>query len=280
MSTVATKPRKSAPKLPATSTPAGHKRPEASSPVGLSVRERVANLADTLHKADNLLESAYDAAERGSTVDTLLDLIAHDLLVDAMGPIVRADYDDASTPVTKGDAAVAYKALFPVLAALEGAMALATGTALYSALADVFKLLDWAQEECDAAALGKLLPEVGEEASLASPGQDAARPNAGESDPRTRIAEAVAVLLAAAHEHGRGEVWGVHSLVKLVERTLDSANSEDADDLQEVSNLLEQLLAVIEKVNDEALDCMLLHAGASLLTTAKELVDHKCEAVS
>lgn len=47
-----------------------------------------------------------------------------------------------------------------------------------------------------------------------------------------------------------------------------------------MSNLLEQVLAVIEKGNDDALDCMLLHAGASLITTAKQLVDDKCEAVS
>lgn len=108
------------------------------------------------------------------------------------------------------------------------------------------------------------------------------RPGApvGDPDPSSRVAEAVAVLLASAHEHGRAEVWGVHSLAKLIERTLDSADPEDADDLQDVSNLLEQVLAVIEKVNDQALDCMLLHAGTSLLTTAKQLVDDKCEAVS
>lgn len=105
-------------------------------------------------------------------------------------------------------------------------------------------------------------------------------PDAGESDPRTRIAEAVAVLFAAAREHGQADIWGVHSLAALIERTLESAAPEGADDLQEVSNLLEQVLAVIEKVNDQALDCMLLHAGTSLLTTAKQLVDDKCEAVS
>lgn len=104
--------------------------------------------------------------------------------------------------------------------------------------------------------------------------------HASEPAPHSRIAEAVAVLFTAAREHGRAEVWGVHSLAKLIERTLDPANSEDADDLQYVSNLLEQVLAVLEKVNGDALDCMLLHAGASLLTTAKQLVDDKCEAVS
>lgn len=117
-------------------------------------------------------------------------------------------------------------------------------------------------------------------ATQGHPEHDAARLIADESDPRTRIAEALAVLCAAAREHGCAEVWGVHSLAALIERTFDSANPEDADELQGVSNLLEQVLAVIEKVNTDALDCMLMHASASLLTTAKQLVDDRCEAIS
>lgn len=53
--------------------------------------------------------------------------------------------------------------------------------------------------------------------------------DAGELDPSSRIAEALAVLFAAAREHGRAEVWGAHSLVKLAESTIASADAEDAD---------------------------------------------------
>lgn len=146
--------------LPAPAEPAAYKRPEAtySAPIGLTVKERVANLEDTFHKAIRQFELAQDAVEKGTALDILLRLIANDLLVKAMSPIVRADPDDASTPVTKEDAADAYEALFPLLAALEGATVLALGTPVQATLTDAFRMLDWAQEECDSTALGALLP--------------------------------------------------------------------------------------------------------------------------
>lgn len=274
MSAVATKPRKSAPKLPGVSAPATYKRPESTyrPAIGKTAAERLEVLRAAFHAADAKIEAAYDAVETGTAVETLLDHINHELSMSVMSPILRNE-DEANLPVTKADAEASYNAAFGMLAALEGAMALSIDDVIYPTLVEAFQLLDWAQTECDSCALGALLPALSTE-------QSTGRTRTGELDSGERIAEAVAVLHAAAHEHGRAEVWGVHTLAKLIESTLDSANPEDADDLQDVSNLLEQVLAVIDKVNGDALDCMLLHAGASLLTTAKQLVDDKCEAVS
>ncbi len=150
----ATKPRaKAAPVAPAYTRPVQTFFPE----VGKTAEERLAALRATLQAADEKLEAAYDAAERGSAVDTLLDLIAHDLMCSVMSPLMR-DADEADIPVTKGSIEVAHQTLFPVLAALEGAMALSVGTVLSTTLAEAFNLLNWAQDECDSAALGALMP--------------------------------------------------------------------------------------------------------------------------
>lgn len=140
-------------------TQASYARPvQTFSPViGKTAEERLNILRATLHTADHTLEAAYDAAEPGSAVDVLLDLIAHDLMCSVMSPLMR-DADEADIPVTKGSIEVAHQTLFPVLAALEGAMALATGTVLSATLAEAFNLLNWAQDECDSVALGALMP--------------------------------------------------------------------------------------------------------------------------
>lgn len=132
-------------------------QPRPNRPAELSMDARLQSLRVALWTADEKLEAAYDAAERGTAIDGLLRLIAHDLLCSASRPMLRNE-DEAAIPVTKVDAAETYKALFPVLAALQGAIALATGTVLAATLTDALDLLNWAQEECDAVALGALLP--------------------------------------------------------------------------------------------------------------------------
>jgi len=160
MSAVATKPRKSAPKSSDGSARAVYKRPEQvySPAKGETADERLATLCATLRAADEKIEAAYDATERGTVVDTLLHLIAHTLMCTALHPVLRGE-DEPAIPVTRVDLAETYEALFPVLAALEGAMALSIGTVISSTLADAYSLLDWAQTECDFCALGKLLPD-------------------------------------------------------------------------------------------------------------------------
>jgi hypothetical protein len=149
-------PRQRKPRLAA---PLIYKRPEQTyfAVVGGTAEERLATLRATLREAEEKIETAYDAVERGTAVDTLLHLIGHDLLCDAMRPEVMGA-DGAPSP-NRADLDEAYMALFPVLASLEGAMALSMGTVINSTLVDAYSLLDWAQNECDGAALGKLLPE-------------------------------------------------------------------------------------------------------------------------
>lgn len=143
---------------PGLAAPLVYKRPEQTyfAVVGGTAEERLATLRATLREAEEKIEAAYDAVERGTAVDTLLHLIGHDLLCDAMRPEIMGA-DGAPSP-NRADLDEAYTALFPVLASLEGAMALSMGTVINSTLVDAYNLLDWAQNECDSAALGKLLP--------------------------------------------------------------------------------------------------------------------------
>lgn len=238
---------------------------------GASVSERIDTLRATLHMADEKLEAAYDAADPGTAVDTLLNLVAHDLVCKAMHPVLRNE-DEATILVTKADLAVAYEALFPVLAVLEGAMALSIGTVLSATLVEAFQLLNWAQEECDSAALGALLPPAVAEKSTE-------RVRTSELEPQGLVAEATAVILAASREHGLAEIWAVHSLVKFVDSAVGSAGQADLEQLEDASAMLEQVLALLQVVNSDDIDCMLLAAGSSLLGTAKRLIDDKCAEV-
>ncbi|MFZ3120051.1 MAG: hypothetical protein WA159_17255 [Variovorax sp.] len=249
MTAAATKPRaKAAPVAPAYTRPVQTFFPE----VGKTAEERLAALRATLQAADEKLEAAYDAAERGSAVDTLLDLIAHDLLCTALHPVLRNE-DEAAYPVTKSDLAATYEALFPVLAALEGAMALAVGTVLSATLAEVFNLLDWAQTECDSAALGALLP--GEAAA------DARAVKAPALDAMPSIIEGLqaATAVDAIDDKPRGEF--------------------DEDQMHEVIAITKEAAAIMQARSKTA-DCdhlfAALWAAERAIDTLDDGIDAKC----
>jgi hypothetical protein len=103
----------------------------------------IADIRQWIGTAEEKLEMAYDAAERGEPIDTLLDHINHNVILEPNRIIQRDD-------LTQSDAGRVYKLLFPVLACLEGALKLADNTVVHSTLKEAFDLLDAAQTALDA----------------------------------------------------------------------------------------------------------------------------------
>lgn len=118
--------------------PAAGKKAAATNSMTDAIRlEQVLN---ALAEVDQKLEAVYDAVEPRSSLEILLDLIAHDLLVEAVQPL-------RGTVLTKGAIVGAHGALFSPLAALEAAIALAGGTAFQRDLIGAHQLLEWAHNE-------------------------------------------------------------------------------------------------------------------------------------
>jgi hypothetical protein len=143
MNAVLTKPRARASKRSS-----GTHKPAASTVT-------IADIRNWITLADEKLEMAYDAAERGEPIDTLLDHINHCVLVTPQYTINRDD-------LTQADASRIYRGLFPVLACLQGAIRLAGGTVLQATLEEAFALLDAAQTALDPVNEAvRILPEGG-----------------------------------------------------------------------------------------------------------------------
>jgi hypothetical protein len=130
------------------------KRSAATSKVGPPV-VTIANIVQWVCAAEQKLEMAYDTADRGEPIDTLLDHINHNVLSGPFSIIHRED-------LTQGDAKRIYTGLFPVLACLQGAIKLAEGTVLHTTLEEAFALLDAAQTALDPVSQAvRMLPEGG-----------------------------------------------------------------------------------------------------------------------
>lgn len=321
---------------------------------------RLAKLQMALRQADERIEMAYDAAEHGSALELLLEHTNHVLVVKAVRAMLK------ESPTVQ-DADATRDALMLVLAALEGCVALSIGTIVHGALVEALQLLDWAQDECEAIYLHRLLPEsvpgagflrgrdiainmlkaggelgdareglrryrggkpqvnfvkgylseIIEEPALldgftsimsatlrndhvdlaeleritlseteagpveedggqwgtiagafaAGPALKRAPRAASQAEPQRLTAEAVDVIYASVGEHSLTQIWGVHTLAKLARAAVDQAwtDAPERGLLEHASNELDAVLAVLNKVNDESLDCALLHAGESLL---------------
>ncbi|MFL9670474.1 hypothetical protein WIX39_026325 [Variovorax sp. AB1(2024)] len=102
----------------------------------------IADIRNWIGMANEKLEKAYDAAERGEVVDMLLDHINHNILCAPWGIMQRAD-------LTQADAKRVYQGLFPVLACLQGAIKFAEESVLYATLREAFDLLEAAQDALD-----------------------------------------------------------------------------------------------------------------------------------
>lgn len=102
----------------------------------------IADIRNWIGTAEEKLEMAYDAADRGEPIDTLLDHVNHDVILEPNRVIQRDD-------LTQADAKRVYEGLFPVLACLQGALKLAEGTVLHTTIEEAFALLDAAQTALD-----------------------------------------------------------------------------------------------------------------------------------
>ncbi|RQO57060.1 hypothetical protein DBV14_09630 [Variovorax sp. KBW07] len=125
-------------KAPSTSKPDRAITPIENEPSAVTITD----IRQWIGTAEEKLEAAYDAAERGEPIDTLLDHINHDVILEACRVIQRDD-------LTQADAQRVYQKLFPVLACVQGAIKLAEGTVLHTTLEEAFALLDAAQTALD-----------------------------------------------------------------------------------------------------------------------------------
>lgn len=111
---------------------------------GGACKTTIADIRSWIIAADEKLEAAYDAAQRGEFIDTMLDHICHSVMLEPVRLIQRDDF-------TQFDAKRVYAELFPVLACIQGAIGLAEGTVLCRTLEEAFQLLDTAQTALDSA---------------------------------------------------------------------------------------------------------------------------------
>jgi hypothetical protein len=145
-------------------------------------------------RVDELLERVFDACEESSTIETLVQLVGHEMLPMILGPL-RSD-------PTRAEAAVVYRELFKPLAMLEATVKMAAGTVLEGMLKEAFQELDTAHTGLDAVGeVVQSLPEVREvtrEASAAG-----------------NVASAIAELLAKAEDNysncSQSELVSVHA---------------------------------------------------------------------
>ncbi|MGJ7484309.1 hypothetical protein ACSFA2_03570 [Variovorax sp. LT2P21] len=288
MTAVATKPRKSAPK-PAGVPAAAYRRPDqVYSPLrGETADERLATLRATLQTADEKLEMAYDAAERGTPVDVLLDLINHDLLCRAAHPAIMGvegePYPD------RAHLERTQLALFPVLAALEGAMALAVGTVLSATLAEAFNLLDWAQEEADSAALGALLPEVAEPGSAPAASTpattDVSEPDCSEDADTAQMhfGHALALIENLADDQQKSVlVFAARNLLRFMDGLLwDDIQSRNTDHLNDCSAQFDVIIGVLAAAAQEVEhpDDACVWGISTLVELSKKALDDHIEKV-
>jgi hypothetical protein len=133
----------------------------------LLLSARLEALRDKFVAAGQIIEDAYDACPGATALEHLLDWINHGAVYEASRPMVK-------DKPTKADADFTYQAMFAPLAALEGAIALAAGGMLQAPLRKAFGLLDAAHDECDAAALGAVLPNESTDENSFNKGRDLA----------------------------------------------------------------------------------------------------------
>lgn len=231
---------------------------------GTPVSERIETLRAALYEADEKIEGAYDSAECGSASELLLDHIAHDLLCDAVRPILRNE-DEAHISFTNGDADTARGALFTVLAALEGAMALSLGSMICSTLAEAFLLLDWAQDELEDLALHRLLPEVTDGAQAANAGLERLALDDRDQlldDASAHYGHALAVVRSCCRDTQLcGLVWAAKNLMEHEDRCLiDALRSEDLSDIETASaaiSVIVDLLSAAAHATEDSDDALM-----------------------
>lgn len=118
---------------------------------------------DAIYKADHKMEAAYDATEPGDSIELVIDHIAHNIMHEAVRPIL------AEGIPTQATAEAVATAMFTPLATLEAAIALAGDAVFRPNLIEAFNLLDHVNNQLDVnCPLWKLLPEGTNEAAPAA----------------------------------------------------------------------------------------------------------------
>ncbi|TSD59076.1 hypothetical protein FFI97_001725 [Variovorax sp. KBS0712] len=269
MSAVLDKPRAKVASAPA-KTAVAVRKPETS----------IADIRAWIVSADEKLEMAYDAAEKGESVDVLLDHICHSVMLEPVRIIHCED-------LTQADAQRVYDSLFPALACIQGAIKLADGTVLQHALEEAFELLDTAQTALDPVNEAvRSLAEGDTERDEHSPDHPHAAPIAApveserddeDFDPYCLMLQARDVAEAAFHEGGSDAIWGLHSLIEQtvskVSAVVEAENATDEDVRNDASADLAGTLAVVHAVNNDTVDNPLLYGVASLIRMAKWQID-------
>ena len=248
-------------------------------------KDPLAELREAIALADEKLEMAYEAAEPGEYVDTLIDHVCHGLLGDAVRPL-------QSPQVTQADSMRVYRDLFPVLACLQGAIKLAEGTVLTSTLEEAFAILDAAQNALDSATETVRALPPGHDRSheltteeVSDAGLDNELPAIQQhplpgqlQDPVSIMTQALEVMLMAAVESGSDVMWGLHALVEngwgdvdQAHRVLREAGKPRTELHDKASETLAGVLGVLRAVQTEHGE--LVGAVATLVTIAKLQLD-------
>ena len=237
--------------------------------------EHFCDVQVAIDDATDKLKLAYEAAECGDPVDTILDLIAHRLLTEAVSPIMSGSPSRAEGEAT-------YEALFGVLGALHGAIALAVGTVVHATLIEAYHLLDWAQNELDSATLANLLPEV-ETAAPESESEAAAQATQSTGAnfvliAYTKASEAGEILDYLLQDLNSGVAYGAFALIKIAIEALSGAHEAPTkENANHASAELSVAIDVLElfTVSEQVLGSKLLAAEGvlSLLNLAKSILD-------
>lgn len=236
---------------------------------------------EQLGKADAVLSQAWDAAELGEPIDTLLRHVVENLLPDAVYLPLQKERPTAA------EIDQVYHALSAPIACLIGAAQLADGTLLFEPLRVAGEMLDDLQDMCsDAAPLATMAPE--REPGPGLPANPASAPPQEKESNLDRslrmpfsnaiatLEEAAAILrmyLDSVAEPTQGSL-GLH---RLMEVTVSAANENEVAALWEI-DAAERVQADMETVADL---CSLVseHDGGLVMEGTRALVQVACEAL-
>lgn len=236
----------------------------------------IADIRGWMVLADEKLEQAYDAAERGEYIDGMLDHICHSMLLEPLELIQRDRF-------TQFDAGRVYDGLFPVLAVIHGAIRVAEGTIIHHTLTEAFQLLDNAQGALDSATNQvRALPldddDLQGAESPASPIQPAAHYDDLEiNEVDCAVSEAIGIMVARGEEANSNLVYGAILAAEAARNELAKGmTARNMDECADASAPLDVaadvLLAGLAQFDD-----LSLHGAWRLLAGAKERLDNEIE---
>jgi hypothetical protein len=255
---------------PRTSTPDKAHAPIENEPQSPLVT--IADIRGWMVLADEKLEQAYDAAERGEYIDGMLDHICHSMLLEPLELIQRNSF-------TQFDAGRVYDGLFPVLAVIHGAIKIAEGSIIHHTLTEAFRLLDNAQGELDSATSQvRALPvdddDMQEAGGEASPAQPAAIYDDFEiSEVDCIVSEAIGIMEKRGEEANSNLVYGAILAAEAAQAALRKGmTSRSMDECADASTPLDVAADVLlEGLTN--LDDPSLQGAWRLLGMAKERLD-------